>query len=114
MVDDESALGLLAKTILENEGYTVFQTSSSEDALACMQERSIDLIISDVIMPKTNGYQLIEKVRALDINIPILFATGFDGDINIPKGSCEDIPVISKPYTSFELLTHTRKLLDSK
>ena len=114
VVDDESALGLLAKTILENEGYTVFQTSSSEDALACMQERSIDLIISDVIMPKTNGYQLIEKVRALDINIPILFATGFDGDINIPKGSCEDIPVISKPYTSFELLTHTRKLLDSK
>ncbi len=114
VVDDEFALGLLAKTILENEGYTVFQASSGGDALSCLQEKSIDLIISDVIMPKVNGYQLIEKVRSFDLDIPILLATGFDGDINIPKDSFEDIPIISKPYTSFELLTHTRNLLDSK
>ncbi|NQY89472.1 MAG: PAS domain S-box protein [Colwellia sp.] len=114
VVDDELALGLLAKTILENEGYTVFQTSSGEDALACLQEKNIDLIISDVIMPKVNGYQLIEKIRAFDLNIPILLATGFGGEINITKGNFADTPVISKPYTSFELLSLTRNLLDSK
>ncbi len=113
VVDDELALGLLAKTILENEGYTVFQTSSGEGALSYLKEQSIDLIISDVIMPKINGYQLVEKIRALDLSIPILFATGFDGEINIPHGRFEDIPIISKPYTSFELLANARKLLDS-
>ncbi|MBL4821991.1 MAG: PAS domain S-box protein [Colwellia sp.] len=113
VVDDELALGLLAKTILENEGYTVFQTSSGEGALSCLKEQSIDLIISDVIMPKINGYQLVEKIRAVDLSIPILFATGFDGEINISKNNFEDIPIISKPYTSFELLSHARKLLDS-
>ncbi|AAZ25511.1 PAS domain-containing hybrid sensor histidine kinase/response regulator [Colwellia psychrerythraea] len=114
VVDDEFSLGLLAKTILENEGYTVFQTSSGEDALFCLTAHNIDLIISDVIMPKTTGYQLIEKVRALDINIPIILATGFDGYINISKGNYSDIPIISKPYTSYELLTQTRMSLDSK
>jgi len=113
VVDDELALGLLAKTILENEGYTVFQTSSGEGALSCLQEQSIDLIISDVIMAKINGYQLVEKVRAFDLIIPILFTTGFDGDINTSKDNFEDIPIISKPYSSFELLSHARKLLDS-
>lgn len=114
VVDDELALGLLAKTILENEGYRVFQTNCSENALACLQQQSIDLVISDVIMPKVNGYQLIEKIRAFDLNIPILLATGFGGEINITKGNFADTPVISKPYTSFELLSLTRKLLDSK
>lgn len=114
VVDDELALGLLAKTVLENEGYTVFRKSSAEDALSFLQEQSIDLIISDVIMPKINGYQFIEKVRVFDLNIPFLLATGFDSDMNIFKGNFADTPIISKPYTVDELLTHTRKLLDSK
>ncbi len=114
VVDDELALGLLAKTILENEGYTVFKKCSAEDALYCLQEQSIDLIISDVIMPKINGYQFIEKVRALDLNIPFLLVTGFDSEVNISQNSSAGTPIISKPYTAYELLTHTRKLLDSR
>lgn len=114
VVDDELALGLLAKTILENEGYTVFKQSSAEDALSLLQEQSIDLIITDVIMPKINGYQFIEKVRAFDLDTPFLLTTGFDSEISISKGNFSDTPIISKPYTADELLTHTRKLLDSK
>lgn len=112
VVDDELALGLLAKTIIENEGYTVFQKNSVEDALSCLQEHNIDLIISDVIMPKINGYQFIEEVRALELNIPFLLATGFNGEINISKTSFAEIPIISKPYTAYELLTQIRNLLD--
>ncbi len=112
VVDDEPALGELAKTILEHVGYTVFYAKSGDDALICLNEQKIDLMISDIIMPKINGYQLIERVKALGFDFPILLSTGFDGEVGISRNKFKNIPIMSKPYTSHELLKQTRTLLD--
>jgi len=111
VVDDEIALRELVQTILEDAGYTVFKAKSGEEALTYLKEQVIDLMISDVIMPKMNGYQLVERVKELGFDMPILLATGFDGEIGMSRKEFKSIPVMSKPYSSYELLNNVQKLL---
>ncbi len=114
VVDDETALRELAKTILEAKGYTVHLANSADQALSSLKSKKIDLMISDVIMPKVNGYQLIEKVNSLELDLPILLVSGFDGEIAHSTQHLKKTPLISKPYTSYDLLSHVRTLLDNK
>lgn len=113
VVDDEIALGLLAKTILEDKGYTVYQADSAKKALNLLAETSIDLLLTDIIMPEMNGYELVEKIRSTNTHLPIIFASGFAGENNIAENKFSDISLISKPYNSNTLLSNIRRLLDS-
>lgn len=114
VVDDEPALGLLAKTILENNGYTVYNANSASEALGYLEKESIDLLLTDIIMPNINGYQLVDKIRAAKITLPIIFASGFEGETNVFSKKYKDITVISKPYISNTLLINIRNQLDNK
>lgn len=112
VVDDEPALRELAKKILTHFGYRVLTANSGEAALNILASQSIDLILSDVIMPKMDGYQLARQVSNQYPSTKILLASGFsdirhmDSDQNLRKN------MLNKPYTSKELLTSIRLLLD--
>ncbi|MCJ8268847.1 MAG: response regulator, partial [Psychrosphaera sp.] len=60
VVDDEPSLVELARNILTSQGYQVYCASDGEQALAILASHSVDLLLSDIIMPKMNGYQLLE------------------------------------------------------
>ena len=113
VVDDEPALSILAKTILENEGYTVEEVNSAQAAISYLSSHAVNLIISDIIMPKMNGYQLHEKLRALGNETPMIFASGFSGQENQHLSQQENIPLIHKPYNSHSLLATVREVLDA-
>ena len=111
VVDDENQLCELAEIILVGHGYKVLTASGGEQALALLKDNHIDLMLSDIIMPKMSGYELAEQVFKLDPNIKILFASGFQGEQVKPTFKSSQ-PLIDKPYDSQLLLSSIRQCLD--
>ena len=82
LVEDDVNLNDLVKTILERNGFLVSNFYSAKDALRSMENKAYDLIISDIMMPNIDGFELAKAIRENDKNIPILFMTA--------KGEFED------------------------
>lgn len=113
VVDDEPSILALAKEILSSQGYRVLITSDGEQALKILKQERIELIISDVIMPNMDGYQLAAQVQKHYPNIKLQMVSGFADDRH--NGITNDAlhqNMLYKPYTSTTLLQHVRRLLD--
>lgn len=72
----------------------------------------LDLLILDVILPKMNGKQIYEKAVTVRPDIKALFISGYMKDIVISKGLESDIEILQKPFSSGELLSKVRQMLD--
>lgn len=105
VVDDEPALKALAAQILRNNGYTVFEADDGRSALNCLENENIDLVISDVIMPEMDGYELANSIHTKYPDLKIILASGFAKHESIkPEHIQLTKDLLHKPYTSSELL----------
>ena len=113
VVDDELALAKLTSHILTQQGYQVFSASSGEEALLILEKESIDLLLSDVIMPEMDGYQLADIALKKYPNIKVQLASGFSDDRHVNNiNSSLHQKLLHKPYHSKRLLLRIRELLD--
>jgi len=111
VVDDEPALLTLTGEILSEHGFNVFSAESANKALEILEQETIDILISDIIMPGMNGYQLAAMVREKYPAIKIQLASGFADDRNmgeIDKSLQQNLLV--KPFNSQDLLQRIREL----
>jgi len=113
VVDDEVALLDLTEEILTTHGYTVLRAENAEQALQILNSRPVDLLLSDVIMPGMNGYQLATEAEKLYPKLKIQMASGFSDEkhINSAKDALHQ-QRLQKPYSSAKLLVRIRQLLD--
>ncbi|MFW2371793.1 MAG: PAS domain S-box protein [Gammaproteobacteria bacterium] len=113
VVEDEFALLDLAENILSTYGYTVLRAESAEQALKVLETNYIDLMLSDVIMPGMNGYQLAAEVGKHYPNIKIQMVSGFSDEqnTNLVNETLHQ-QRLHKPFNSKELLRRIRQLLD--
>ena len=113
VVDDESALLELSCQILDDHGYHTLQAGSGSEALEILEKQTVDLLLSDVIMPKMNGYQLAEIVTEKYPKIKIQMVSGFSDDRNIELENDQlHKRQLDKPFSSAELLKRVRETLD--
>lgn len=114
VVDDEVALLQVVKASLEQHGYEVYTAERGETALKILDQHPIDLVVSDVIMPEMDGYELASKIRASYPNIKLQLASGFTDD---RQQSHEDEQLtkslLKKPYQMKHLLVRVKELLKS-
>lgn len=75
VVEDDKNLKKLMVTCLKKNDYQPFEASNGEQALEILEKNYIDLVITDIMMPKMNGYELIKELRQCKYNIPILLVT---------------------------------------
>jgi len=112
-VDDESALLNLLCEILSEKGYHVLSAENGNQALSIMATESIDLLLSDIIMPVMDGYQLAaitqEKYPAVKIQLVSGFADNYNADM-VDKELKHQL--LHKPYNMKTLLKRVRELLD--
>jgi PAS domain S-box-containing protein len=115
VVDDEVALLSLTKEILTKYGYTVLSAESAEQALEILNSKSVDLLLSDVIMPNIDGYQLATEVEKRYPMIKIQMASGFSDEhkMNLVNNKLHQ-QRLHKPFSSEELLRRIRELLDEE
>lgn len=75
VVEDDKNLRKLIVTCLRKNDYMPFEATNGEEALEVLDTTYIDLIISDIMMPKMDGYELTKTLREAHYNIPILLVT---------------------------------------
>ena len=111
VVDDEPSLLSLTDEILSSHGAKVFCAESAKEALNLLQHEAIDIMISDVIMPEMDGYQLAAIVKEKYPEIKIQLASGFTDDRHAGMVDEElHNNVLHKPFSSQELLSRIREL----
>jgi PAS domain S-box-containing protein len=115
VLDDEEAIRAMSEEILLQNGYKVYTAESAEQALQLLKAISFDLVLSDVIMPKMDGYQFAKIVQKEFPQVKIQLASGFTDDRqNNIKHELYFTQLLQKPYSAETLLITIRKLLDSE
>lgn len=113
VVDDETGLRNLTSEMLRQQGYQVFCAKTGKEALELLEQEEIDLLLSDVIMPEMDGYQLSAIVKEKYPSVKIQLASGFSDGRHV-KVSDDTLHknLLHKPYHSEQLLKVIRELLD--
>jgi len=115
LVEDEDAVRLFSARALRNKGYQVLEARSGEAALEITNEHldEINLIISDVVMPKMDGPTMIKEVRTKRADIPVIFISGYAEDAfrrRVDTG--EEAHFLLKPFTLKQLAAKVKEVLD--
>jgi two-component system response regulator CpxR len=111
-IDDNEQSLSIRKFMLETRGYNVITCQTAEDALRVFVKGGVDLILSDLVMPNTNGAELVRRIKSLSPETPAIIFSGsikiYDKDLHadvfLPKGA----------YAPTELLERIRVLLVRK
>ncbi len=113
VVDDESALGELITEVLSSQGYRVYTTTLPDQALSILSSTHIDILLSDIIMPKMDGYTLAEKAREIQPGIIIQLTSGYHNkEEESRKHKSLAKKILYKPVTSQVLLKRIHELLN--
>ncbi len=116
VVDDEPSVLALVRTMLWRAGYTVLEASGGQQAmlLAAEQAAPIQLLLTDVLMPDMNGYDLAEKFTSQYPQAKVLFMTGYRDKVVLESTGrpLDNAPLIRKPFTAFNLIAKIEELLD--
>jgi CheY-like chemotaxis protein len=118
VVEDEPSVRLLARNVLEAQGYEVLSAANGQEALHATRDHKgapIRLVITDVIMPLMGGKVMAEWLRITNPSLKILFTSGYTDDAATHLGtSLEDVDFMPKPYTPTMLACKVREMLDAK
>ncbi len=115
LVEDDPQVRTLAHTILGRHGYQVLQAASGEEALAqCERHQGpIQLLLTDVIMPRMSGRELAERIAKLRPDTRILFMSGYTDDAIVHHGVLSsEMSFVQKPILPGPLLAKIREVLD--
>jgi DNA-binding response OmpR family regulator len=116
VVDDEPFICRSLTFVLRKDNYRVFEARDGEEALAAIREHKPDLVFLDVMMPKMNGFQVTEHVRAdaslAGVKIILLTAKGQECDREVGKTAGAN-DYMTKPFSPSKILDRAREMLGS-
>ncbi len=116
IVEDEEAILKVSRRILEQLGYTVLTAASPAQALVLAREYEgdIHLLVTDVVMPETNGRELVEKLIHIKPGIKCLYMSGYTADVIAHHGVLEQgINFISKPFSIASFAARVSEVLQT-
>lgn len=116
VVDDEPFICRSLTFVLKKGNYEVLEARNGEEALAAIREHKPDLVFLDVMMPKIDGFQVTEAVRADesldDVKIILLTAKGQECDREVGKAAGAN-DYMTKPFSPSKILDRARQILES-
>jgi CheY-like chemotaxis protein len=116
VVEDEEAMREVTRRILTGKGHEVLVASSGPNALeiAANYEGTIDLLLTDLVMPQMLGKEVAERVVALRPGIRVLYMSGYAQPIVASQGTLDEgVELLKKPFTRAALMTKVRDVLDT-
>lgn len=112
IVEDDKSLRRLMEVFLKQNGYEVYLAEDGEKAIEIFEDKHIDLVICDIMMPKVSGYELVKDLRNSNYELPILMVTAKETIEDKRKGflvGADDYMV--KPIDLDEMLLRINALL---
>jgi len=116
LVEDEPAVRAIGRELLQINGYTILEAENGIQALevASSHEGTIDLLVSDVVMPRMSGRELAERMMVLRPGIRVLLVSGFADDRIMRNGVLDPgMAFLQKPFTLESLSQRVREVLDA-
>jgi CheY-like chemotaxis protein len=116
LVEDEPEVRKLAREMLARLGYRVLEAADADQALALWDalKDSIDLLLTDVIMPHTSGRELAEQLTAVRPGLKVLYMSGYTDEVIARSGIVQnDTPLLQKPFSREALGLGVRAILDA-
>jgi PAS domain S-box-containing protein len=117
LVEDEEAIRALVRRVLIQKGYTLLEARHGKEALELLERRgtSIQLVITDMIMPEMGGKALAERIGQLQPDAKVLFISGYTNQMAEDRGLVtQKMSFLQKPFTPRDLSVKVRELLDVK
>lgn len=108
VVDDEPAIREIVATLLEDEGYRVRHAKDGLEALAAIDGDRIDLVVSDVVMPRLDGASLVRKLRHRGYLVPVVLMSSVYAEVDLPG-----VRFVAKPFEIDRLLRTIASALGS-
>jgi PAS domain S-box-containing protein len=117
LVEDDEGVRGLALRCLKKQGYQVLTATDGKDALQVVKSHPgpLDLVLTDVVMPKLGGPEMVRQLKADSPDLKVLYMSGYTDDAVVRHGLIEaEVAFIQKPYTPQELSQKVRQILDAK
>jgi DNA-binding response OmpR family regulator len=113
LVEDDTAVGELTRRVLEREGHQVILAHDGiEGREKALANRDIDVIVSDLVMPRMNGPEMMHALRASGVAVPVLFMSGYTAralnQFDLDLGNAK---FIEKPFSISDLIAAIATLL---
>jgi heavy metal response regulator len=112
LVEDDKGIARFVKTGLLENSFSIDVAFNGEEGLERAVHKGYDLIILDILLPKMDGREILKRMRAMDIQTPVIFLTAKDSESDIVKGldlGADDY--LTKPFSFSELLARIRAIL---
>jgi CheY-like chemotaxis protein len=115
LVEDNEMVMDMTRELLESYGYTVLPAWLPEDALAIAlrEQNTIDLLLSDVVMPQMNGPELYQRIQEFMPELKVIYMSGYTSNVIVHNGTLdEEACFIAKPFSSATLLRQVSRVLE--
>jgi CheY-like chemotaxis protein len=112
VVDDDDAVRLFVESALDSEGYDVLTARNGKEALRLLNDRAVDLVVTDLMMPEMDGQELSQHLRRIT-PLPILMMSGNREAGSTPELVADVDAFIPKPVGLVDLLLTVQRLLTS-
>jgi two-component system cell cycle sensor histidine kinase/response regulator CckA len=115
LAEDEDGVRALISHVLQTCGYTVVEARDGIEAvrIAGQHHGKIDLLLTDVVMPRIGGRQVAERLAELHPEVKVLFLSGYTDDAVVRHGILEaEVAFLQKPFSPASLAAKVREVLD--
>jgi two-component system, cell cycle sensor histidine kinase and response regulator CckA len=114
VVDDEPGLRRFAGRVLEDEGYRVVEAVDGADALALVQaeDAAFDVVVSDILMPRLNGVDLLQRLSVSHPQLPVILMSGYGPPALAERGISAPCSVLSKPFSAERLVAEVHRCIE--
>lgn len=116
VVDDEGAVRRFAARVLERDGFGVLEATDGLQALEMVRDhgQSIDAVVSDIVMPRMNGVELMGALAASHPDLPVILMSGYATAALSELGIASPCSILPKPFPAERLLAEVRRCITQR
>jgi two-component system cell cycle sensor histidine kinase/response regulator CckA len=115
VVDDEATIRRFAARVLAEHGFEVHQAANGAEALDLAQgaDNRIDVVVSDIVMPRLNGVELMRQLALVRPQLPVILMSGYAGPQLAERGMEAPCSILAKPFSAEALVAEVRRCIGS-
>jgi DNA-binding NtrC family response regulator len=116
VVDDETAVRRFAARVLERDGFDVIEAIDGAEALKMVRDQgvSVEAVVSDIVMPRMNGVELMDALSASHPDLPVILMSGYATAALSEMGIASPCSILPKPFPAERLLAEVHRCLGQR